>query len=57
MAVNVQDKHGRPLASTNRFGKIRHLLDCGEAVVVSKDPFTVRLKYQHGEDYTKKLKS
>lgn len=44
--VYVVDKHGKPLMPTKRFGKVRHLLDDGKAVVISTKPFTIRLKYE-----------
>lgn len=44
--VYVIDKDGKPLMPTKRFGKVRHLLEGGKAVVVCRDPFTIRLKYK-----------
>lgn len=44
--VYVVDKHGKPLMPTKRFGKVRHLLDDGKAVVINTKPFTIRLKYE-----------
>lgn len=44
--VYVVDKHGKPLMPTQRFGKVRHLLNEGEAVAINTKPFTIRLKYE-----------
>lgn len=44
--IYVVDKHGKPLMPTKRFGKVRHLLDDGKAVVINTRPFTIRLKYK-----------
>ena len=44
--VLVLDKHRKPLMPTTRCGHVRHLLDSGRAVVVKKNPFTIRLKYE-----------
>lgn len=44
--VYVVDKHGKPLMPTKRFGKVRHLLNDGKAVVINTKPFTIRLKYE-----------
>lgn len=38
--VYVLDKDGNPLMPTRRYGKVRHLLKEGKAVVVRRDPFT-----------------
>ena len=43
--VYVLDKDGNPLMPTRRYGKVRHLLKDGKAVVVRRDPFTIRLTY------------
>ena len=46
--VYVLDKDGNPLMPTRRYGKVRHLLKEGKAVVVRHDPFTIRLTYNSG---------
>jgi len=43
--VYVLDKDGNPLMPTRRYGKVRHLLKEGKAVIVKRDPFTIRLTY------------
>ena len=43
--VYVQDREGKPLMPTERYGKVRRLLDCGRAKVVCRCPFTIRLAY------------
>lgn len=43
--VYVQDREGNPLMPTERYGKVRRLLDCGRAEVVCRCPFTIRLSY------------
>lgn len=43
--VYVQDIDGKPLMPTERYGKVRRLLDCGRAKVVCRCPFTIRLAY------------
>ena len=47
--VYVLDKDGNPLMPTRRYGKVRHLLKDGKAVVVRRDPFTIRLTYNNGQ--------
>lgn len=44
--IYVLDKNGKPLMPTSRAGKVRHMLKRKEAVVVCRDPFTIRLKYK-----------
>ena len=44
--VQVISKNGTILAPTNRNGKVRHLLKDGAAVIVCRDPFTIRLQYE-----------
>jgi N6-L-threonylcarbamoyladenine synthase len=41
--VYVVDKNGNPLMPTSRFGKVRRLLKTGEAVVIKRTPFTIKL--------------
>jgi hypothetical protein len=43
--VYVLDRDGNPLMPTKRYGKVRHLLKDGKAVVVRRDPFMIRLTY------------
>ncbi len=43
MLVYVQDKGGKPLMPTNRNRAVRHWLKSGRAVVVNREPFTIRL--------------
>lgn len=47
--VYVLDKDGNPLMPTKRYGKVRHLLKDNKAVVVRRDPFTIRLTYDSGK--------
>lgn len=47
--VYVLDRNGNPLMPTKRYGKVRHLLKDGKAVVVRKTPFTIRLTYDCGK--------
>ena len=44
--VYVQDINGKALMPTERHGKVRRLLRDGKAVVVMREPFTIRLTYQ-----------
>ena len=46
MYVRVIAKDGTPLMPTKRFGKVRHLLETGNAVAIKTRPFTIRLKYE-----------
>ncbi len=41
--VYVQDANGEPLMPTQRFGAVRRWLKAGRAVVVCREPFTIRL--------------
>ena len=45
MLVYVLNKHGQPLMPTSRCGKVKHLLNRGEATVVKRCPFTIKLLY------------
>ncbi|HAE42292.1 MAG TPA: HNH endonuclease, partial [Clostridiales bacterium] len=40
--VYVLSQSGNPLMPTNRHGKVRHLLNTGEARVVKMTPFTIQ---------------
>lgn len=48
MFVYVLNQDGKPLMPTKRFGKVRRLLRDGEAKVINKNPFTIRLLYETG---------
>ena len=43
--VCVVDKNGMRLMPTSRFGRVRHLLKDGKAVIVKRKPFTIQLLY------------
>lgn len=47
MFVYVISKDGQPLMPTNRFGKVRRLLNSNKAKVVRRCPFTIQLLYEH----------
>ena len=46
MLVYVLDINGHPLMPTKRFGKVRRMLRDGQAKVVSREPFTIKLLYE-----------
>ena len=46
MFVYVLDKNGQPLMPTQRFGKVRRMLQDKKAKVVKRCPFTIRLLYE-----------
>ena len=46
MFVYVLDIHGYPLMPTKRFGKVRRMLRDGQAKVVRREPFTIKLLYE-----------
>lgn len=48
--VYVLDRDRHSLMPTKRYGKVRHLLKDGKAVVVRRDPFTIRLTYDSGQN-------
>lgn len=52
--VYVLDINGQSLMPTDRYGKVKHLLRQGKAVVVKRCPFTIRLLYDT-TSYTQKL--
>jgi hypothetical protein len=56
MWIYVQDKDGQPLMPTRRYGKVRHWLANGRAVVVRREPFTLRLLDREG-GYTQPLEA
>lgn len=43
--VYVLNSNGKALMPTTRFGKVRRMLRVGQAVVVRREPFTIRLCY------------
>ena len=44
--VYVQDINGKALMPTQRHGKVRRILRDGLAVVIMREPFTIRLTYE-----------
>ncbi len=52
--VYVLNTNGQPLMPTNRYGKVRHLLEDGKAKVIKRCPFTIRLLYK-GTNYTQPI--
>ena len=54
MTVFVISKGGKPLMPTSRFGKVRHMLKDGRAVVYCRNPFTIQLTYDTA-DYTQPI--
>ena len=52
--VYVLNKNGQPLMPTSRYGKVKHLLRSGNAVVVNRCPFTIQLTYEC-TNYTQEL--
>lgn len=54
--VYVINYDGSELPPTSRRGKVRKLLDSGQAVVVKKQPFTIKLKYDCYNDFQKEEK-
>lgn len=47
--VYVLSASGKPLMPTQRHGRVRHLLERGEAKVVRRTPFTIQLTYETAE--------
>lgn len=45
MYIYVLDNDGKPLMPTKRSGKVRRMLRDGQATVVRRTPFTIRLTY------------
>jgi hypothetical protein len=43
--IYVLDKNNNPLMPTSRNGKVRHLLKDGKAIIVKRNPFTIKLMY------------
>lgn len=52
--VYVLNKNGQPLMPTERHGKVRRMLKSGEAVVVSRCPFTIQFTYE-STNYTQEV--
>ena len=46
--VYVLDQNGQPLMPTSRHGKVRRMLQSGQAKVVNRCPFTIQLTYESG---------
>lgn len=44
--VNIIAADGRRLKPTARYGRVRHLLERGEARITKRSPFTIQLMYQ-----------
>ena len=51
--VFVLDRDGNPLMPTTRCGKVRRMLKNGQAEVVSRIPFTIRLCYEPASKETR----
>lgn len=49
--VYIIDQNGNELPPTSRRGRVRKLLDSGQAVVVKKQPFTIKLLYDCYDDF------
>ena len=47
--VYVLNKDGKPLTPTERHGKVRRMLRDGQAKVIRREPFTIRLLYETTE--------
>lgn len=52
--VYVLNKNGQPLMPTGRYGKVKHLLRSGNAIVVNRCPFAIQLTYEC-TNYTQEL--
>ena len=46
--VYVLDKNGQPLMPTDRHRKVRLMLQSGQAKVIKRGPFTIKLTYNTG---------
>ena len=55
MYIYVQDKEGNPLMPCRKPGKVCHMLKDGRAVIVSYEPFTIRLTYEPKHKYVEKI--
>ena len=47
--VGIVSRSGHPLMPTWRFGRVRHLLNSGQARIISHDPFAIQLLYDTPE--------
>lgn len=56
MTVYVIDSCGTPLMPTRRLGKVRHMLDSGEAEIACYFPFTIKLKRKVERVFTQPVK-
>lgn len=56
MAVFVISKDGERMMPTVRYGKVRHMLRDGKAVIYNREPFTIRLTYET-TDYTQPIEA
>jgi len=45
LMVYIVNKNNEPLMPTHRHGKVRRLLEAGQARVIKKEPFTIQLLY------------
>ena len=52
MSVYVLNKNGKPLMPTERYGKVRRMLQSGQAEVIKRCPFTIRLLYETATNVT-----
>ena len=52
--VYVLDKYGHPLMPTERYGRVRRLLNTNKAKVVKRCPFTIQLMYE-STTYTQEI--
>lgn len=46
MPVCVLSANGERLMPTENYGKVRHLLKDGRAVIAKRNPFTIQLTYE-----------
>lgn len=53
--VYVLNINGKPLMPTKRHGKVRHLLENGQAKVVCRTPFTIQMTYSTKTHYTQPI--
>ena len=56
MTVCVVDSCGTPLMPTRRLGKVRHMLDSGEAEIYCYFPFTIKLNRKVERVYTQPIR-
>ena len=50
--VYVIAQDGRPLMPTERYGKVRHMIQDGRAEVIRREPYTIQLTYGTGAERT-----